>query len=62
MLRGASEMKTEREAFGMGFAYLTTLFPIEAQSFEFHVHNDSRTFQYKLLRSLCVSSVFTAMM
>ena len=62
VLRNASAMTAEREALRMGNEYLTVLFPIEVSSFAFQVVQ-AQVGQYStdLMRSLCVSSVFTVM-
>ena len=63
VLRTASAMTAERAALRMGIEHLTGLFPTEASSFDFQFANSGRTVQYStnLMRSLCVSSVFTVM-
>ena len=48
MLKNASAMTAEREAFRMGIEHLTVLFPTEASSFDFQVEISGRTVQYKL--------------
>ena len=61
VLRNASAMIVEREALRVGIEHLRVLFPTVVNSFDFQVENSGRTVQYKLLRSLCVSSVFIGM-
>ena len=57
VLRNASAMTAEREALRMGIEHLTVLFPTEAGLFDFKL----KTPGSNLMRSLCVSSVFTVM-
>ena len=61
VLRNASAMTAEREALRMGIGHLTVLFPTEVSSFDFEVENSGRQYSANLMRSLCVSSVFTVM-
>ena len=51
------EDRSEREALRMAIEYLTALFPTEVSSFDFQVESTGTN----LMRSLCVSSVFTVM-
>ena len=62
MLRNASAMIAEREALRMGIEHLTVFFPTEVRSFDNQVECTDRTqYSTNLMRSLCVSSVFTGM-
>ena len=61
VLRNDSAMIAVREALRKGIEHLTVLFPTVVSSFDFQVEKSGRTVQYKLMRSLCVSSVFTVM-
>ena len=60
VLRNASAMIAEREALRIGIEHWTVLFPTEVSSFDFQ---SAQIGQYStnLMRSLCVSSVFTGM-
>ena len=61
VLRNASAMTAEREALRMGIEHLTVLFPTEVGSFDFGVETHVGQYSTNLMRSLCVSSVFTVM-
>ena len=61
VLRNASAMTAEREALKLGIEYLTVLFPTEVSSFDSQVESTDRQYSTNLMRSLCVSSVFTGM-
>ena len=54
VLRSASAMIAEREALRMGIEYLTVLFPTKLNA-------QIGLYSTNLMRSLCVSSVFTGM-
>ena len=55
----SSAMIAEREALRMGIEHLTVLYPTEVSSFDFQV--EIGQYSTNFMRSLCVSSVFTAM-
>ena len=61
MLRNASAMTAEREVLRMGIELLTVLFPTEVSSLIFKLKTQVGQYSTNLMRSLCVSSVFTVM-
>ena len=61
VLRNASAMTAEREALKLGIDFLTVLFSKEVSSFVFKVKAQIGQYSTNLMRSLCVSSVFTGM-
>ena len=54
-------MTAERDALKLGIECLTVLFPTEVSSFVFQVESQIGQYSTNLMRSLCVSSVFTGM-
>ena len=61
VLRNASAMTAEREALRLGIEDLTVLSPTEVSLFHFQVESTIGQYSTNIMRSLCVSSVFTGM-
>ena len=61
MLRNASAMIAEREALRMGIEHLTVCFRQKLARLIFKLNAQIRQYSTNLMRSLCVSSVFTGM-
>ena len=58
VLKDTIAMNAEREALRSGVEHLISLFPVEANDFQFVVEMKVEKQSTKLIRSLCVSSAF----